>query len=78
MANGKPFDMYAPTAAYNHVPLGTKLRVCRIDDTSRCVEVEVTDRVSKKFGHRLDLSKGAFRLIGNVDRGIIDVEIQKL
>jgi len=78
MANGEIYDMTKNTAAYNKVPLGTKLRVYRARDTSRFVDVIVTDRVSKQYSHRIDLSKSAFSVLGKLKRGLIKVKIETM
>lgn len=92
MANGATFHMDDPTiAASNAWPLGTRLLVKRIPggpwdqmlspaerDTyfSRSVTVTVSDRGA--FTHALDLSRGAFALLGRPEEGVIRVAIQPL
>lgn len=89
MANGRTFDMNDPAvAASNDWPLGTRLIVRRApgspwesaltdeeraDYFNREVEVTVQDRGA--FAHELDLSLGAFRLLGRPDEGVIRVQI---
>jgi rare lipoprotein A (peptidoglycan hydrolase) len=92
MANGKVFDMNDPTiTAANAWPLGTKLRIRRIaggpwDATlspaerrryfGKTITVTVADRGA--FSHALDLSRGAFALLGRPDEGVIQVRIEVL
>lgn len=89
MANGERFDMFDPTTtASNRWPIGTRLQVRRVpggpwDRTlsgwehdhyfNRSVTVTVKDRGA--FTHALDLSWGAFSLLGRGDEGVIRVEI---
>jgi rare lipoprotein A (peptidoglycan hydrolase) len=89
MANGHTFDMHdAGITAANDWPLGTRLIVRRAPGSpwdgslteeerrryfAREVEVTVQDRGA--FTHELDLSLGAFRLLGRPDEGVIRVEI---
>lgn len=75
-ASGKIFDMNGLTTASNIYPLGTILRVTNVKN-NKSVEVEVTDRGGfSKYGRLLDLSKGAFSKIANVNQGIISVMIE--
>jgi rare lipoprotein A len=72
MANGKPYNPWAMTAASNDYPLGTVLVVTY----TKAITVEVTDRGA--FDHALDLSQGAFyALVGSTEPGVIEVEIQE-
>jgi len=66
-----------PTAAYNHAPKGTKIRVinCLNGDTTI---VEVTDRMGKKSRNHIDLSHRAFGEISKHGYGIIPVMIEIL
>lgn len=82
MANGEPFDPEKLTCASWFYPLGTRLEVWhRRGEGWRCVVVEVTDRgPSKKLvkeGRIIDLSKAAFSRLGDLDKGLIQVEIVK-
>lgn len=92
MASGRPFNMDDPgVTAANRWPLGTRLSVRRIpggpwDHTlspdehdalfDRTVIVTVQDR--GRFDHALDLSRGAFVLLGLPREGVIRVQIQPL
>lgn len=89
MANGRTFDMHDPAvAASNEWPLGTRLIIRRapgspwdgsLTDEERtryfAREVEVTVQDRGAFAHELDLSLGAFRLLGRPDEGVIRVQI---
>ena len=69
MANGRPFDMHAMTAASWYYPLGTKVRVSA---GGRSVVVTITDRgPAKRLGRIIDLSKAAFAKLAPVGQGVI-------
>ncbi|HEX3939786.1 MAG TPA: septal ring lytic transglycosylase RlpA family protein [Xanthobacteraceae bacterium] len=65
------------TAAHRTLPLGTRLRVTD-PKTGRSVIVTINDR--GPFGHHrvLDLSIGAARALGMLDRGVIYVQAEVL
>jgi len=73
---GKPTasgDIFRPakrTAAHKTLPFGTVL-VVRLD--GRRVRVVVNDRGPYAEGRDLDLSKGAARRLGMLDRGVAEV-----
>lgn len=76
MANGRPFNMHAMTAASNSLPLGAKARVTA---GKRSVVVTITDRGGfGKYGRVIDLSKGAFAALANTDIGVISVCVQPI
>jgi len=68
MANGKPFNMYAPTAASRVLPLGARIQVTNIR-TGQRVAVQVTDHGPYVRGRAIDLSYEAARRIGMIGRG---------
>ena len=72
MANGRPYDRHAMTAAHRTLPLGTKL-IVRNGDAS--IAVIITDRPSLRYAHRLDLSEAAFSRLAPKSRGLIPVNI---
>ena len=76
MANGKPYDAKALTVASNDWPLGTRLTIVR---SGKSVEVEVTDRMHKRFtGIRVDASRAVWNaLTGSAADGLRKVEVQK-
>lgn len=89
MANGQVYNMYDPTVtASNSFPLGTRLQVQRADGGpwdhtltaaeagyyyGHSIFVTVTDRGA--FTHLLDLSYGAFSMLGRPDEGVIAVQV---
>jgi rare lipoprotein A len=78
MANGRPFNPDALTAASWDYPLGTRLKIAH---GGKSVHVEVTDRGGKKaflqFGKAIDLSKGAFAKLENPNVGSIRIKITR-
>lgn len=77
MANGKPFDMYAMTAAHNTLPLGTRVRVTRLS-TNATVVVKITDRGPYIGGRVIDLSVVAATKLGIIEKGLAEVLIEVL
>lgn len=79
MANGQPFNPGALTCASWFYPLGTKLRVTH---GNRSVVVTVTDRGPAKRlvrqGRIIDLSLFAFNYLAPLDKGLINVTVEKL
>jgi len=72
-ANGEVYDDSQLTAACNLVPLGTILNV---QHKEKEITVRVNDRISKKYGNsRIDLSKGAFAKLGNLEAGLLNVKV---
>jgi rare lipoprotein A len=65
------------TAAYNHLPLHTKLIVTNLSN-QKTDTVEVTDRMGKNSLNRIDLSKKSFGKLANHNQGVIKVSIEVL
>jgi rare lipoprotein A len=79
MANGRPFNMYAMTAASNSLPLGSTARVSTMGKSRSYVDVKITDRGSfGKYGRIIDLSKAAFAKLANTDKGVIRVCVERV
>jgi len=73
-ANGERYDPRKLTAAHRTLPLGTRVRITRLD-TGRSVVVRVNDR--GPFGKRrriFDLSKAAARELDMLQDGRADIE----
>ncbi|MBU6448779.1 MAG: hypothetical protein KGQ26_04055 [Rhodospirillales bacterium] len=71
---GDYFTGRAMTAASHTIPLGTRVRVALLDDTSRSVVVKVDDCMPR--GRRiLDLSEGAAEDLGIMNAGIARVSV---
>ena len=76
MANGKPFNMHAMTAAMWDVPLGSKFRVTR---GSKSVVVTITDRgPARRLNRVIDLSRAAAAKLGMIDAGVAKVCLERL
>ena len=72
MRNGDRLNNLAMTAAYNDAPLGSRLLIRNGDKE---IIVEVTDMLGR---NRIDLTRTAFEKLGNLDDGLLEVEIIKL
>lgn len=79
MANGRPFNMYAMTAASNSLPLGSVARVSNMGKSHIYVDVQITDTGGfGKYGRIIDLSKGAFAKLAPTSRGVISVCVTRV
>jgi rare lipoprotein A len=76
-ASGEPFDQYDHTAAHPSFPLGSRVRVTRLDN-ERSVEVEINDRGPFVDGRIIDLSRAAAQALGMTDDGVIMVRVELL
>ncbi len=77
-ASGEPYDPRKLTAASRDLPLGTRVRVTRVD-TGDSVVVRVNDR--GPFGDRrriLDLSRAAAERLHMIRRGVVRVRARIL
>ena len=76
-SSGEVYDMYAMTAAHKTLPLGTWVRVRRLD-SGRQVVVRVNDRGPFVHGRIIDLSYSAARELDMVGPGTARVEVVAL
>lgn len=76
-ASGLKMHKDSLTAAYNLVPLHTKLKIINLSNNKTCI-VKVTDRMGNKTPNRIDLSYKAFGEIANHSQGRIKVIVIKL
>jgi rare lipoprotein A len=76
-ASGSSFNRDLPTAAHRTLPFGTRVRVTD-PATNRSVMVVITDRGPKIRDRVLDLSLGAARSLGMLDRGVAQVRAEVL
>lgn len=76
-ASGERYDPERMTAAHPTLPLGTHIRVTRVDD-GRSVEVRVNDRCGCGGGRIVDLSRRAARHLGMIHAGVVPVRIEVL
>lgn len=73
-ASGQQYDKYKLTAAHRTLPLGTKIKVTRLDN-GRAVVVKVNDRGPYVKGRIVDLSRLAAEKIGLTSVGKAQVQI---
>lgn len=76
-ASGKKFSQRKLTVAHNQLPFGTTLKVTNLKN-GKSVVVVVTDRGKLGRNVTLDLSKEAFKKIGDLDTGVIHVKVEIL
>jgi len=76
-ANGEIYDMNEVSAAHKTLPFDTVVRVVELE-TGRSVVVRINDRGPFVEGRIIDLSKGAARELGIVDKGITRVGLRIL
>lgn len=74
-ASGERFDPMELTGAHRTLPLGTKVRVTNLHN-GRSVLVTINDRGPFRYRREIDLSYGAARVLGMVQRGIAQVRIE--
>ena len=75
MADGHRFDARSMTAASKTLPFGTVLRVTNLSNNSS-VLVTVEDRGPYVGSRIIDLSEGAARKIGLIEKGVARVKIE--
>ncbi|BAS00004.1 rare lipoprotein A precursor [Blastochloris viridis] len=76
-ANGERFDRNSMTAAHRSLPFGAQVRVTNLRN-GRAVVVRINNRGPFIRGRIIDLSYGAARELGFVDRGVTQVRIERL
>jgi len=76
-ASGRPFNMFALTAAHKTLPFGTRLRVFH-EGSGRTVDVVIDDRGPYVRGRIIDLSRRAAERLGILQAGIADVRLERL
>jgi rare lipoprotein A len=76
-SSGQRYDMYGLTAASRDIPLGSRVRVTRLDN-GRAAVVTVNDRGPFVEGRIVDLSYGTARRLGMVDEGLAEVRLEIL
>jgi rare lipoprotein A len=76
-ANGETFDPDALTAASKTIAFDTRVRVTSLD-TGKSVIVRINDRGPYVSGRCLDLSRAAFDVIDDLDKGAVQVKYEIL
>jgi len=74
-ANGERYNMYNMTAAHRTYAMGTLLKVTNLRN-KRSVKVRINDRGPFYNTRNIDLSYGAARKLGMVDKGVGRVKIE--
>ena len=75
-ASGEVFNKYAMTTASNTHKMGTILEVTNVANSKK-VRVRVNDKGGfTKYGRTLDLSRGAFAKIADINNGTCEVKIK--
>ena len=74
-ASGERFDLHRMTCAHRTLPLGTTVRVTNLVN-GRSVLVTITDRGPFRRHRDIDVSYGAARVLGMVQRGVARVLIE--
>ena len=74
-ASGERFNQFSNTAAHKKLPFGTKVKVTNVKN-EKSVIVKINDRGPFIKGRIIDLSRSAFKSIGNLDSGVINVKIK--
>ena len=72
---GEIYDMWGQSAAHKTLPLGTHVKVTRLD-TGKSVIVRVNDRGPFVAGRIIDLSCGTAKALGSEQQGIIRVRVE--
>jgi len=73
-ANGEIFDMYSISAAHKTLPLGTYVKVENLDN-NKTIRVRINDRGPFVKNRIIDLSYGAAKEIGLVNKGTANVRL---
>jgi rare lipoprotein A len=74
-ASGERFDPMDLTCAHRSLPMGTRVRVTNLLN-GRSVLVTINDRGPFQRRREIDLSYGAARALGMVQRGVAQVRIE--
>ena len=74
-ASGEIFSNKKLTAAHRSLPFGTEILVTNLR-TGKSVEVRINDRGPFHSSRVLDLSKAAYKAIGDPARGTMPVEFE--
>lgn len=76
-ASGQRYDPAKLTAAHNHLPMGTRIKVTNIRN-GRSVIVVVNDRLHYRNKRLVDLSLAAAKKLGYTGRGLAKVRVEVL
>lgn len=76
-ANGEVFSQDSLTAAHRALKFGTYVKVSNMDN-NRSVVVRINDRGPFIYNRDIDLSRKAFEMIADTNKGLIRVRIEIL
>lgn len=76
-ANGEIFNTWILTAAHKKLPFGTMVKVTN-EENGKSVVVRINDRGPYIKGRVIDLTKAAFALISDIDKGVVKVKLDIL
>lgn len=76
-ASGEKYNMNDLTAAHKTLPLGTVAKVTNVEN-NKSVVVRINDRGPYIEGREIDLSQGSFAKMGNLNKGLLKVNIEVL
>lgn len=76
-ASGRPYNMYAKSAAHKILPLDTWVKVVNLSN-HKSIIVPINDRGPFVKGRVIDLSYGAARELDMVGPGVVDVRVEAL
>ncbi len=71
--NLTPSSLY--NGASNKYSIGSYVKVCRLDNLKKCVKIKIVSTGPYVAGRIVDLTKSAFRKIGNPGGGILEVRV---
>ena len=74
-ASGQIYRHELMTAAHKRLPFGTIVKVTNVKN-GKSVVVKINDRGPFVKGRVIDLSKSAFKSIGNISSGLLSVKIE--
>lgn len=74
---GEVYDMYLPTAAHPTMPLPSYAKVTNLEN-GKSIIVRVNDRGPFLKDRIIDLSYGAAKTLGYVNKGVAKVEVRRL
>lgn len=74
-ASGERLDQGSNTAAHRTLPFGTMVKVTNISNR-KWVTVKINDRGPFVNGRIIDLTRSAFKRIGDLDSGVVSVKIE--
>jgi rare lipoprotein A len=75
-ASGERYNPRALTAAHKTLPLGTIVRVTRVDGEGSPVMVRINDRGPYSPGRIIDLSMAAARRLQMLEEGVVRVRVE--